>query len=84
MNHVFPSHQWVTAFQERVNSSAAYQESGAHWDAGAVCLIIKANSGVGLAEDQYIYLDLDHGRCQHAKLVGRALTGPRSIRSISR
>jgi putative sterol carrier protein len=69
MSYIFPSNEWIAAFKDQVNSSPVYKESGAGWDAGAICLAIKANPAAGLAEDQYIYLDLDHGECRGAKTV---------------
>jgi putative sterol carrier protein len=69
MSYVFPSEEWIAAFKEQVNSCPAYRESGATWDAGDVCLVIKANPAVGLAEDRYINLQLHHGECQEAKAL---------------
>lgn len=69
MAHTFPSDEWIAALKEQINSSAAYKQSAATWDAGAVCLVVKANPALGLDDDQYIYLDLDHGECREAKAV---------------
>lgn len=69
MAYIFPSDEWIAALKEQINSSPAYKESAAAWDAGAVCLVVKANPAVGLTEDQHIYLDLDHGECREAKAM---------------
>jgi putative sterol carrier protein len=68
MSYMFPSDEWVASFKERINEGA-YKESGAAWEAGSVCCMIKANPGIGLAEDKYILLDLYHGECRDARLV---------------
>lgn len=69
MPHTFPSDSWIKAFREEVNKSEAYHKSAATWDAGDLCLVINANPGVGLKEDYFIWLDLDHGECKKAKHV---------------
>ncbi|MBI3949458.1 MAG: SCP2 sterol-binding domain-containing protein [Acidobacteria bacterium] len=67
MTYIFPSDEWTAAFKDQINTSPAYKESGATWEAGDVCFVVKANPAIGLTEDQYIYLKLYHGECQEAK-----------------
>ncbi|MBI1748966.1 MAG: SCP2 sterol-binding domain-containing protein [Acidobacteria bacterium] len=72
MAHTFPSDAWVKAFRQEINQSDAYRNSAATWDAGDLCLVITANPALGLKEDYYIWLDLDHGVCKKAKHVSSA------------
>jgi len=67
MAHTFPSDAWIKAFRTEINQSADYQASAATWDAGDLCLVASANPAIGLKEDYYIWLDLDHGECRKAK-----------------
>lgn len=68
MSYVFPSDEWVASFKQHINEGA-YKESGASWDAGSLCCVIKANPAIGLTEDKYILLDLFRGECRDARLV---------------
>src|SRR5262249_6096148 len=67
MAHTFPSDAWIKALRTEINKSDAYKTSAATWDAGDLCLVIDANPDLGLKEDYYIWLDLDHGQCRAAK-----------------
>jgi len=67
MTYLFPSDEWISALKEQINASPAYKESGATWEAGDVCFVVKADPKNGLSEDWYILLELYHGECREAK-----------------
>jgi putative sterol carrier protein len=69
MAYTFPGDEWIAALKEEINSNPEYKESGASWEAGQVCFVVKANPAIGLPEDRYIMLDLYHGECRDAKAV---------------
>ncbi|RME81032.1 MAG: hypothetical protein D6775_14660 [Caldilineae bacterium] len=66
MAYLFPSAEWVKAFQEALNASEAYRVSAAKWE-GDFYFIVSA--GHGLKEPVKFYLDLWHGQCREAYLV---------------
>ena len=57
MSYLFPSPEWVTAFEKEVNSSDAYASAAKTWE-GDITLVIEGGAG--------IYLDLWHGKCREA------------------
>ena len=65
----FPSAEWVEAYGETINTSAAYQAAGAKWTAGVVSLICHAKPECGIPDAVGIWLDLEKGVCREAKLV---------------
>jgi len=68
----FPSAEWVVAYKDAINASAAYRTSGRTWTYGVITLVCSANPAIGLAEDGCIRLDLHQGVCREAKMVTRA------------
>jgi len=72
MSHKFPSPEWASAFEKEINQSAGYRNAGAAWTHGAVALVVKAEPNIGIAEDIGLWLDLDHGACRAARVVGKA------------
>jgi putative sterol carrier protein len=69
MSYTFPSQEWVAAFKDQINASEEYKQSAATWEAGDICLVVNGKPEVGLAENFYIWLDVDHGECRDAKAV---------------
>lgn len=69
MAYDFPSDEWVVKYKEAINTSEAYREAGAKWEAGPITLVVSANPDIGLDEDYYIWLELYHGECIKAEQV---------------
>jgi putative sterol carrier protein len=68
MAQLFPSEEWVKAYQAAIRSSD-YSETGKTWTRGVVALVCKAEPAVGLKDDVGIWLDLHEGQCRDARLV---------------
>ena len=60
MSFKFPSPEWVSAFNEQVNTSDAYANAAKTWE-GDITLVIEGGPG--------IYLDLWHGKCRQAEFL---------------
>jgi len=60
----FPSHEWVMALCEALNSSEAYAEAAKNWE-GDFYFIVEP--GGPLTEQAILYMDLWHGKCREAK-----------------
>lgn len=60
MSYKFPSPEWVTVFDEQINSSDAYANAAKTWE-GDITLVIEGGPG--------IYLDLWHGKCRSAEFL---------------
>ena len=60
MSFKFPSPEWVTAFDEQINTSDAYANAAKTWE-GDITLVIEGGPG--------IYLDLWHGKCRQAEFL---------------
>lgn len=67
----FPSDEWAQAFREQLNGSAAYRAAAAGWTHGAVALVVRADPSLGLQDDIGMWLDLERGQCNGARVVGR-------------
>ncbi|MDP3178315.1 MAG: SCP2 sterol-binding domain-containing protein [Spirochaetaceae bacterium] len=68
MGMTFGSVEWVAAYKDAINASAAYKSAAANWTHGVVALIVLANPP-SFPQDAGIWLDLDRGVCREAKLV---------------
>lgn len=66
---LFPSDEWLTLFRERINASNVYREAAATWE-GAVAFVLEAEPDRGLPEDRWALLDLWHGECRDARMLG--------------
>ena len=66
---VFPSTEWVEAFAERINASATYRDAAATWE-GAIAFVFLAEPDRGVPADVWALLDLWHGGCRSARIVG--------------
>jgi putative sterol carrier protein len=60
MSYVFPSPEWVKAFDEQINMSDAYANAAKTWE-GDIVLVIEGGAG--------IYLDLWHGKSRKSEFV---------------
>ena len=61
MTITFPSAEWLTALQEKLNSDSRYNEIAKRWEGDLVFDIRPAGS---LKEPLTMYLDLWHGQCR--------------------
>lgn len=60
----FPSAEWVSAFAEKLNSNASYEDAARKWE-GAMTFVVRKDPAFD--RDAYIYLDLYHGKCREAR-----------------
>jgi putative sterol carrier protein len=65
----FPSEAWTNAYKDVLNADPGYKEAGAPWTAGALTFVVKAEPGVGLAEDVAFILDVHQGVCRDARIT---------------
>ncbi len=66
---VFPSDEWMAVYRDRINGSAEYREAAATWE-GAVAFVFEAEPDNGVPEDLAALLDLWHGECREARMLG--------------
>jgi len=72
MTWPFPSPEWVSAYGEAINASAAYRQASTEWTHGAVALVVNAVPELGIPDPVGIWLDLDRGACRAASVVSQA------------
>ena len=60
----FPSHEWVKAFQDRLNNSASYADVAKNWESDVLFHIEYPDGSI-----QLLYMDLWHGQCRDAYQV---------------
>lgn len=65
----FPSEEWLQEYAGRINSSDDYAKAAAEWE-GDVVYVIEAEPDRGVPEEIWAWLDLHHGECREAKIVG--------------
>jgi putative sterol carrier protein len=65
---IFPSDEWLTIYQDRINASSEYREAAATWE-GAIAFAFEAEPDRGVREDLWAYLDLWHGECRQARMI---------------
>jgi putative sterol carrier protein len=68
MKYHFPSDEWVKAYRDLLNTSAAYEEASKNWDSDLIFIIEPDTTQEQIG---YLYLDPHHGKCREA----RALAG---------
>jgi putative sterol carrier protein len=71
---LFPSDEWVEIYRDRINASSEYREAAATWE-GAVAFVFEAEPDRGVPEDLAALLDLWHGECREARMLGPAERG---------
>ena len=59
----FATDEWVKALAEELNNSPDYAKAAEKWE-GDFYFIIE--SGDGIEEETYLYMDLWHGKCREA------------------
>jgi putative sterol carrier protein len=65
----FPSPEWTAAYKDAINANAEYKKAGKDWTHGVVAMVVKAEPGLGLTEDQAMWLDVHQGECRDCKLL---------------
>ena len=60
---IFPSEEWLTGLEARINSDEHYAEVAKKWEGD---LFFHIESDGHLKEDLTFYLDLWHGKCRKA------------------
>ncbi len=68
MAHPFPSEGWLAAFMELLNSDEQYARVAAKWE-GDITFVVEPDKGSTEPALQ-LYMDLWHGKCRNAFLVG--------------
>jgi putative sterol carrier protein len=63
---VFPSAEWLAAFEHKLNTDENYAQVGKNWE-GDMYFIIEPEGN--LKEQMVMYLDLWHGKCRGSKIV---------------
>jgi putative sterol carrier protein len=58
---IFPSSQWLDAFQEKLNRDERYNDIARNWEGD---LVFDIQPQGNLAERVTMYLDLWHGKCR--------------------
>jgi putative sterol carrier protein len=65
---LFPSDEWMTIYQQRINASSEYREAAATWE-GAVAFVFEAEPDHDVPDDLWALLDLWHGECRDARML---------------
>jgi putative sterol carrier protein len=63
----FPSQEWVDQFKEKINQNTEYEDAARSWEGAFIFLVLPDE---GLATPVAMYLDLFHGKCREAKMLG--------------
>jgi putative sterol carrier protein len=66
---LFPSEGWMAAYEDLINASSEYREAAASWE-GAIAFVLEAEPDRGVPSDLWAILDLWHGECRSARLIG--------------
>lgn len=66
---LFPSEEWMAAYEDLINASSEYREAAATWE-GAIAFVFEAEPDRGVPSDLWAMLDLWHGECRGARLTG--------------
>lgn len=66
---LFPSEGWMAAYRDLINASSEYREAAATWE-GAIAFVFEAEPDRGVPSDLWALLDLWHGECREARLIG--------------
>lgn len=63
----FPSDAWIEAYREALNANEAYAEAAADWEGDFLFVV---NPGEAVPDGATFYVDLWHGKCREARLLG--------------
>jgi hypothetical protein len=54
---LFPSEEWMAAYEDLINASSEYREAAATWE-GAIAFVLEAEPDRGVPSDLWAILDL--------------------------
>lgn len=63
----FLSQEWIEAYREALNANEAYAEAAQDWEGDFLFVV---EPGEGAPEGATFYVDLWHGKCREARLLG--------------
>lgn len=66
MPAIFPSPEWLAAFQEKLNADPKYAETARNWE-GDIAFVIEPDQT--FPQTTILYMDLWHGKCRNAFVV---------------
>lgn len=66
MAHIFPSAEWLQAFEEKLNNDEKYARIASKWEGD---LMFNIEPEGALNAPMQLYLDLWHGKCRKAFVV---------------
>ncbi len=64
---MFPSEEWIKLFKDALNSNAAYEDAAKTWE-GDFLFVVQPDST--LKDQSVFYVDLWHGKCRDATMLG--------------
>jgi putative sterol carrier protein len=67
---LFPSDEWLEAYRERINRSTEYRAAAGSWE-GDIAFLFEAEPDRNVPVDLWAWLDLWHGECRRAHMIGR-------------
>lgn len=71
---LFPTDEWFQDYVLRINGSQEYREAAADWE-GDIAFLIEAEPDKNVPVDVHAYLDLWHGGCRRAGVIGSQEAG---------
>ena len=80
MPAIFPSAQWLTELEEKINSDSRYREIAKNWEGDLLFLIEPEGS---LQERLTFYLDLWHGTCRRVEYQPKPEAHPNPTFSLT-
>jgi len=72
---LFPSREWLDAYVQRINESAAYREAAESWE-GDIAYVLEPDGA--LDHEVWLWFDLWHGECRNAGYEVTAEEGERA------
>jgi putative sterol carrier protein len=66
MDGIFPTPEWLSAFEAKLNNDERYTQVGSKWE-GDIYFVIQPDGN--LKEQVIYYLDLWHGKCRSTEVV---------------
>ncbi len=64
---LFPSDEWVKEFCRKLNENKAYEEAAKNWEGDFLFIVTPDEE---LDREYVFYVDLWHGKCRKAELIG--------------
>lgn len=66
---LFPSAEWIALYRDLINGSEEYRVAGQTWE-GDIAFVFEAEPDRGVPDDLVAWLDLRHGVCHGARMIG--------------